>query len=174
MHYNVPLIPQSASMSCWAASMAMILEFKNEASYDQSLLAENFGGPSYTRQLQSGISISDTYILRRYGFTLEAPVCYSAEGLYTLLFNNGPLWIAAAVPSGHVRVITSMDLISGANSDNSRVYINDPWEVGMTVFRQNNRGSRYSLTFSQLMAQYEALAYATISAPTPLTVAHLN
>ena len=55
MEYDVPLIPQTTSMSCRAASIAMILGWKNQASFDPRLIAANNGGISYLPAFDSGL-----------------------------------------------------------------------------------------------------------------------
>ena len=43
MIYDVPLIPQTSNMSCWAARMAMILGWKNKMSIPDQVIAKNPG-----------------------------------------------------------------------------------------------------------------------------------
>lgn len=47
MKYDVPLIPQTSKMSCWAASIAMILGWKQKMSIPDKIIARNPGGTSY-------------------------------------------------------------------------------------------------------------------------------
>lgn len=168
--YDVPLIPQTTSMGCWAAGMAMILAWKNGICVSPVTIASNPGAAPYLSQLQTGLDPNDVNILRRWGFVVEAPECYAAEGLARLLEAHGPLWVAAKLPTipAHIRVITGMDVGGG-----SRVYVNDPWEQGMMNFHWPQRGSRYSRTFGRFMAQVEGLGRDELSEPSPIYVAHL-
>lgn len=170
MQYDVPLIPQSQSMSCWAASIAMILGWRDSASYSDTGIATDFGGLSYLPQMKTGLDPNDIYILRRYGFDTEAPQCYLPNAVYMLLSQYGPLWLASSVPGAHIRVITGMD---DGYSETSTVYINDPWEKGMQVFQSSNKGAQYSMTFGDLMSQYERLGASELNQPLPVYVAHL-
>ena len=157
MKYNVPLIAQTTNMSCWAASMAMILGWRNRQSVSQRAIASNFGGPSYMPQLTSGLNPNDRYILERNGFTLDAPMCYSPSLIESMLDSYGPLWVASAVPSAHIRVVTGLD--------NGVLYINDPWPV--------SRGAKYTRSFSQFFGAMETLGAVEVGQPSPIYVAYL-
>ena len=165
MRYDVTLIPQGTGMGCWAASIAMILGWKNQASFDPSLIAANPGGISYVPSLTNGLNPNDRYILQRNGFAVEEPVCYTPTAISDLLTQHGPLWLAALVPlSGvanpapHIRVVTGFE--------GGRVYINDPWPV--------NRGSVYTRSFQQIfVGQMEALGASELNQPAPIYLAHL-
>lgn len=156
MKYDVPLIPQSTSMSCWAASMAMILSWKDNASYDPGMIAANHGGPSYEPSFKNGLDPNDRYILERNGFELEAPQCYMPSTIASLLQSNGPLWIATAAPAPHIRVVTGM---SG-----DRVFINDPAPV--------NNGSIYTSSFNFFFGQMETLGAQELKQRAPVYVAY--
>ncbi len=153
MRYDVTLIPQGTGMGCWAASIAMILGWKNQASFDPSLIAANPGGISYVPSLTNGLNPNDRYI------------CYTPTAISDLLTQHGPLWLAALVPlSGvanpvpHIRVVTGFE--------GGRVYINDPWPV--------NRGSIYTRSFQQIfVGQMEALGASELKEPAPIYLAHL-
>ena len=106
MKYDVPLIPQRTNMGCWAASIAMILSWKNDASFDPGSIAANSGGPSYVPELTNGLDPNDRHILESNGFKILYPQCYTYQGFIDLLDAHGPLWIAGAVPSPHIRVVT--------------------------------------------------------------------
>ena len=92
MTYDVPLIPQSTSMSCWAASMAMVMSWYNQASFDPERIAQNPGGPSYMPSFRNGLDPNDRYILERNGFTLDYPQCYTFEAVKAMLRSFGPIW----------------------------------------------------------------------------------
>jgi len=171
--YHVPLIPQTTVMGCWAAGTAMILGWRDHVSIDPSTIARNPGGVPYLSQLKTGLDPNDVYILRRWGLVVRPPQSYTVEGFAQLLEQHGPLWVAARLPTipAHIRVVTGMEV--DPNPTVARVYINDPWEQGMLVFRWPNRGARYSRTYAQFVAQTEDLARAEMREPAPVYVAHL-
>ncbi len=163
MKYDVPLIAQMTGMGCWAASIAMILGWKSQASFDPTLIAANPGGTDYTPSLVNGLDPNDRYILERNGFALEAPVCYTPSGISDLLSTHGPLWVASLAPlSGagrapHIRVVTGME--------GGSVFVNDPWPV--------NRGDRYQRAFQTFFGQMEDLGGRELKERNPVYVAHL-
>jgi Papain-like cysteine protease AvrRpt2 len=171
--YNVSLIPQTTVMGCWAAGTAMIRGWRDHISIDQSTIARNPGGAPYLSQLQTGLDPNDIHILRRWGLVVESPQSYTVEGFAQLLERHGPLWVAARLPiiPAHIRVVTGMEV--AANPNVARVYINDPWEEGMRIFRWPNRGARYSRTYTQFVAEVENLARAEMRESAPVYVAHL-
>ena len=101
----------------------------------------------------------------------EAPQSYSIPGFMELLHQYGPLWVAAAVPGPHIRVVTGFDPDPGPAK--ATVYLNDPWQQGMTTFRLPNTGSVYSMSYLAFIGQQETLARQEFSEPTPVYVAHL-
>lgn len=158
MKYDVPLIPQGTNMGCWAASIAMILSWQNDASFDPGMIAANPGGTNYVPSLSSGLDPNDKYILERNGFTLESPQCYMLSAVQSLIESYGPLWVACAVPSPHIRVVTGYD--------GGVLYINDPWPV--------NQGRRYARTFESFFGQMEDLGASELNEPSPVYVAYLG
>lgn len=157
MRYDVPLVPQTTGMGCWAASIAMILGWKNQASYDPSRIATNQGGLNYEPSLQSGLDPNDRYILGRNGFRLEPAQCYMPQAIRALLERFGPLWLAGWAPGPHIRVVTGFD--------QGQIHINDPWPV--------NTGARYSRQFQVIFGQMESLGAREMGEPNPVYVAHL-
>jgi hypothetical protein len=151
----------------------MILGWRDQICIDPAEIARNPGGVPYLAQLQSGLDPNDVYILRRWGLVVEPPQSYSVEGFAGLLEQYGPLWVAARLPTipAHIRVVTGFE--ADPDPDVARVYINDPWEVGMVAFRWPNRGSRYSKTYTQFTMQTEDLARAEMKEPSPVYVGHL-
>lgn len=158
MTYDVPLIPQSTSMSCWAASIAMILGWRDQASYAPSMIAANPGGLSYMPEFTHGLDPNDRYILERNGFALESPQCYLLSAVQDLISNYGPLWVAGRVGGPHIRVVT------GYNG--GVLYVNDPAPV--------NRGSIYTRSFAQFFGAMETLGAQEMRQPSPIYVAYLR
>jgi Papain-like cysteine protease AvrRpt2 len=74
-------------------------------------------------------------------------------------WSAGPLWVAAAVPGPHIRVVT------GVEGDGTTRYINDPWEAGMQSFRLPNAGARYTESYAEFVKKQETLARQEMSVP---------
>ena len=158
MLYSVPMIPQTQTRSCWAASIAMILKWKYGDDYTDVMIADNPGGLSYMTSMTSGLDPNDKTILRENGFILDFPMCYTPELIDRMLLVHGPLWVATWAPGPHIRVVTG---IMG-----NTVYINDPWPVGV--------GSIYSQPFDQFFGAMEELGSFEMSEPSPVYVAYLR
>ncbi|MGH9647229.1 MAG: papain-like cysteine protease family protein [Bryobacteraceae bacterium] len=171
MNYNVPLIPQTTDMSCWAAGIAMIVAWKRHVSINAEQIATDPGGIPYLAEFRTGLNPNDTYILRRWGLVTEAPQCYSTQGLDQLLTRYGPLCVASAVPGPHIRVVCG--LLPGTSASETILSINDPWERGMVSFRMPNRGSHYQMDYLTFTNQLETLGRRELREPAPIYVAHM-
>ncbi len=158
MKYDVPLVPQTSGMSCWAASIAMILGWKNQMSIPDVVIARNPGGKSYMTSYQNGLDPNDKHILRANGFEVDAPQCYSVIAIGTLLRSRGPLWVATWAPGPHIRVVTGLV--------GNTVHINDPAPV--------NKGSTYTRSFSQFFGAMENLGEREANQKFPVYVAYLR
>ena len=158
MQYDVLLIAQTTNMGCWAASIAMILSWKNSASFDPGLIAANPGGVSYVPSLTNGLDPNDRYILERNGFAVEPPQCYLPSAIRGLLSDAGPLWVATWAPGPHIRVVTGME--------NANLSVNDPWPV--------NKGARYQRPFNTFFGRMENLGARELNEPNPVYVAYLK
>jgi hypothetical protein len=70
LYHDVPLIPQSTGVSCWAASMAMILSWKNHVSFDPRVIWRNPGARSYSTEYdRTGLRVAVTASTRRISST---------------------------------------------------------------------------------------------------------
>lgn len=158
VRYDVPLMPQLTNMSCWAAGTSMLVAWRDSVSINPSDIA---AGTGYWRQYANngpGLDAEDTTMFSYWGLTPEPPQSYTPQGMADLLSDYGPLWLASAVPSPHIRVVTG---ISGDGTiDGTTVHINDPWPVGS--------GSQYGVTFralSNAMSTLGSQELATEAAP---------
>jgi hypothetical protein len=157
-------------MGCWAASIAMIESWSSQTSVDPGTIAARDG---YQAKLSAGLAPSDDQILRDWGYVTEAPNCYSVPGFMQLLQKYGPLWVACLVGGGaHVRVVTGFD--PDPDPSLATLYINDPWQTGMTNFSLPNTGSAYTMTYLAFTNQQDALATQEMSEVKPVYVAHLS
>ena len=158
MNYDVPLIPQTSTMSCWAASIAMIVGWKRRMSIPDEIIARNPGGINYMTSYLKGLDPNDKYILELHGFHIEPPQCYTRAAISSLLRNHGPLWVATWAPGPHIRVITGMV--------GDFLLINDPFPVGA--------GSKYTRRFKRFFGAMEALGARELQERSPVYVAYLN
>lgn len=136
----VPLIPQKRTMSCWAASIAMILSWKHKRSLEDDISIGVKGGWQYKESCDGGLSPTDVRTLKMNGFE----VFYGNPNLQTLssiLRENGPIWFARWAPGAHISVITG-------NSGNT-FYINDP--------APKNKGSQFPMHYNEILRAVERL-----------------
>ena len=158
MKHEVPLVPQTSSHSCWAASIAMILGWKNSQSIPDEIIAKNPGGRNYMTSYAKGLNPNDRHILTANGFDIDAPQCYTSSAILNLICLRGPLWVATWAPRPHIRVVTGML--------GDRLWINDPAPV--------NSGSQYTRTFSQFFGAMENLGARESNESFPVYVAYLS
>ena len=157
--YPVPLIPQPDKMSCWCASMAMILSFRKSASYPPEQLANDVG-----------LSLRTSYgwdtleaVKANVGF-LDIPMPTDAS-LYSTpqqwsdwLSAYGPLWITVTGDPSHAIVVTGIsgDMTPGGTT----LSVNNPWDTTTTFsddevdFVPTNNGVTYQQAFLSLAADW--------------------
>ena len=164
---DVPLINQLTNMSCWAASAAMVVGWRDRLSIDPAAIAAGTGiWSAYTNGLAPGDIPS---LATAWGLTMEPPQSYTIDGLRDLVQSKGPLWVAAAVPGLHAIVVTG--IYSDGSADDTFVRINDPWDrdpgtPGHAGAYANTHdiGSQYVLTLQQFAQEYETPAtYPNVS-----------
>ena len=115
--WNVGYVPQSHNMTCWAACVAMLVNFRDGTSYDDNAVAAAAGiDPA------AGANDSDyPAILQRWGLHHVAGSCMTPEGWEELL-SRAPTIVGL---TGHVVVGAA----TNGEHDTSRfqAYILDPW-----------------------------------------------
>lgn len=167
--FDVPLIPQQTGMSCWAAGAAMLVGWRDSLTLDPSTIASATGALAAYKH---GLQPNDVSIFPVWGMVAETPQSYSVERFYDVFNTYGPLWVAAAVPSPHIRVITGM--LGDGTPDGTTLMINDPWETGMATFHLPNAGAQYTRTYAQFVGEMESLAQQEMDIPGAIYIAHLR
>ncbi|MBC7234271.1 MAG: hypothetical protein H5T69_00400 [Chloroflexi bacterium] len=161
VHYNVPLIPQTSNMSCWAASAAMLVSWRDSISISDQIIASGIG---YWSEYLHGLDPEDIFVFASWGLVEEEPQTFTIQAFADLLDQYGPLWTAGDTGAGaHVRVVTG---ISGDGTpDGTFLSINDPAPVG--------RGSEVIESYAQFLGIQERLATQELPRYSrPLYVAH--
>jgi hypothetical protein len=158
VEYDVPLIPQAQSMSCWAASAAMIVAWREQLSFvDQRQIASRAGfWTNFKTNL--GLPPDDAPdFLNFWHLVPEPPQSRSVQQMQQLLETFGPLWVGTAEIGAHIRVVTG--LVGDGTPNGTFVIINDPWEAGMDNFRLPNAGSVTRESYSVFVARQEQYAH---------------
>lgn len=136
--YNVPLIPQTTTRTCWWSAARMVVDYHRQRTQQSTVAGGAVGRPSETASIESNnmgldpTRVEDFARLAQLQITSLSP---TPERLVSLLTQKGPLWYGGMVQgyrgytgsSHHVVVITGC-IITGSNAE---VCINDPWEVGV-------------------------------------------
>ena len=157
---DVELLNQPTDMSCWAASAAMVVGWRDRVSIDISAIVNGTGNwAAYF----AGLRPADIPTLANaWGLVQEPPQCYAVDGLRQML-SQGPLWVGATVPSLHAIVVTG--IYGDGSADNTFVRINDPWDRDPgtpgnpgAYLNTHDRGSQYVLSLTQFANEYDAAA----------------
>ncbi len=142
--HEVPLVPQTTSMNCWAAAAAMVIGWRDRSSLQSAHIRGGWLGPDSHR---AGLEPKDVLALATScGLVAQPPRTYGLEELRGLLERHGPLWAGQADPDLHVVVITG--LYGDGTPDGTWARINDPWPIG--------RGERYAVSFRELSERFRA------------------
>ncbi len=160
---DIYLVPQLTGMSCWAASAAMVVGWRDLISINPEEIARGAGQwAAYT----AGLNPNDVdELARAWGLQKEWPLCYTIEGFRELLESCGPLWIGMAVPSGHAVVVTG--LYGNGTPEGTFVRYNDPWPVGQGRERQVKN-------YTQFMQEYENFASVDTAGNGNIQIIHAN
>ncbi len=167
VQYDVPLVGQQSGMSCWAASAAMVVAFRDQYSVDpfdlvDAVQNQNSSG-GYWQAFRDGINFataSTEKLFNVWGLTPEPVMTLTVTGMRDMLAQYGPLWVGTAgAVGGHVRVITG--IVGDGTPEGTFVTINDPWGLDsqglpMKRFRPPNAGSQYRGTVHRVRRGAEA------------------
>jgi ABC-type bacteriocin/lantibiotic exporter with double-glycine peptidase domain len=118
--YSVQHVPQTQAMSCWAASTAMMIGYRDNQSYPESAVLQQFK--------DFGADGADEgecqQLAYRLGFTIVQNACRNAQG-WAQMLERGPVMVGSPT---HVIVIAG---ISGEDDDShAQLKILDPAASG--------------------------------------------
>jgi V8-like Glu-specific endopeptidase len=165
IEYPVQLIPQPNKVACWAASMAMLLSFRRNATFSPETLANEVGGSlmtSYGWDLLQAVR-------QRYGFVaIDVPsntsLYFSPAQWAQWLRDFGPLWVVI-VGMPHAVVVSGLR----GNTDDAascEVKILNPWDTRVTFdddateFHPANQGYADWISFQQFASDFGNMAEA--------------
>jgi len=118
--YPVQHVPQTQAMSCWAASTAMMLGYRNNQSYPEAAVLQQFRdfGTDGADENES------QQLAYRLGFNVVENACRNAQGWADML-SHGPVMVGSPT---HVIVIAGVD--GEADDSQARLKILDPAQTG--------------------------------------------
>jgi N-acetyl-anhydromuramyl-L-alanine amidase AmpD len=158
---DVEPIAQPTDVSCWAASGAMVVGWRDRVSLTPETIAKIAGQTTATGLDPAQVG----QFARDLGLVSELPKCYTIDGFRDVLEQSGPLWVAADVPGLHAIVVTGMYGDGAADGSDTYLRITDPWDrvtgspgAPGSYLHTHNTGSRYILSWASFTAEYEGAA----------------
>lgn len=161
IHYDVKLITQPDSCTCWAASSAMILSYHKDAetaSHNptpnvQQIIDKVNNTSGFMYNISCGLRPADTKpVSEILGLSFEEPQCYGVDGFLRTLKNKGPIvFIRSAIGRKGAHAIAVIGIYGDGTADGTTVEILNPSPVG--------RGAMQNVKFSTLMKMMEQLGF---------------
>ncbi len=168
VYWDVPLIPQPKSMSCWATSAAMVMAWRdnNPSMKPKDVVTGKGKWENYFKN-NTGLPVNELgfgtakQFFDSLGLEPLPKQCFTPQGLAGFL-DSGPIWVA--VP-GHAVVITGM--WGDGTSEGTTVYVNNPWDTDnpylgtlhwlndQVEFNHQNKGKREVFTFAEFSDKME-------------------
>lgn len=128
--YQVQLVPQPTDKSCWAASMAMIVGYRDSASYTADAIAAQAGMDTNTPYSWNDIlSAVSAWQLKQIGPASAMPAAWG-----DLLQSNGPLWIVEVGNPYHAVVVGGIH--GDGTPEQTTLTIYNPWPPNQGVVEQ--------------------------------------
>lgn len=161
-HYNVPLISQPDKLSCWAASMAMLVSYSQRASRTAESLAQEVG-----RSLRTSYSwdmleeVKDHFGLQDIPLPSNASLYPPPERWCEWLGTFGPLWVTTVGAPSHAIVVCGLQ--GDLTPEGTTIEILNPWDVSQDFsddpidFVPENNGMSYTSTFQDFAADFGLL-----------------
>jgi hypothetical protein len=157
--YDVPVIPQPDKLSCWAASMAMMVGYSRKISISPETLAEEVGRSLRTCYDWDMLeSVRDHFGFQTIELPSNASLYLSPEQWRDWLASFGPLWVTTVGAPTHAIVVKG---ISGdLTPENTQISIDNPWNV-QTAFSDDeidfdpaNDGLEETKSFADFAADF--------------------
>jgi hypothetical protein len=129
--FQVELITQSTGVSCWAAALAMVVSFRDQASYAAEEVASRA-----SMDIKRGYGWNDIrYAVSTWQLKEEGPMCAMPDYWAGLLQTNGPLWVVeVANPGAHAIVLIGMH--GDGTPEGTSVTVNNPWPPNQGTIEQ--------------------------------------
>lgn len=129
LHWDdTPYQPQSTENSCWAATGAMVVGWRDRVCIPDSEIAAKV--PVFNA-FNEGLPPSNRITLAEaWNLVAEPPASYSIEGFRQMLANYGPLYVgmrADAHGGGHARVLVGMESGGAEDGSDTTMFLYDPW-----------------------------------------------
>jgi hypothetical protein len=123
---SIPLIAQPTDVTCWAASIAMLVGTTPEDVCEQNEMSttDGYGWDDIRKAVQ------------KYGLTEIGPACGGPD-YFAPMLQHSPLWIVETGNPYHAVVVTGMYTDDDQWSwENTWVTVNNPWPPGSGEVQQ--------------------------------------
>ena len=118
---SVQLVPQPTDVSCWAASMAMIVGNRDQTSTTSDAIAQ-----AANMTTTDGYGWSDIEnAVKQWGLTELGPACALPTAWADMLNAHGPIWIVETGAPYHAVVVTGVE--GDGTPEGSFIIVNNPW-----------------------------------------------
>lgn len=121
VYLPVPLVPQPTSVSCWVASLTMVISYRDRTSYDPAYVAQAAGMDVHTGYGWNSIRNA----VWTWGLVEAGPVSATPETWANMLHNWGPIWIVEVGNPYHAVVV--IGIMGDGTPENTWVLVNNPW-----------------------------------------------
>jgi V8-like Glu-specific endopeptidase/N-acetyl-anhydromuramyl-L-alanine amidase AmpD len=128
IHWDtVPYYPQQTDSSCWAASAAMVVAWRDGTTLSDADIAAKVPALDAYRH---GLWPSDRHMLADiWNLVPEPPACYTVDAWRTMLENYGPLYLDmtnSAGSGGHAWVLVGMTSDGAPDGSDTVMYLHNP------------------------------------------------
>jgi hypothetical protein len=154
LHWDdTPYQPQSSPSSCWAASAAMVVGWRDRVCVSDDEIAAHVPVIDAWR---NGLAPSERRVLAdAWGLVAEPPASYSIEAFRSMLADNGPVYVGMKWDKqggGHARVLVGMESGGADDGSDTTMFMYDPWP---------DTPGRIRLPFNEFVQLYEGRVTST-------------
>jgi hypothetical protein len=120
----VPALKQSKNFDCWAVVTAILIAWREQISYDVSIIMERLGS-EYLKMYEDDTGLPTNKVnewITASGLVKEESQCYSQSKIRDILKEFGPVVFTTARDENgqhlmHARIITGMQNTNGPNAN---------------------------------------------------------
>lgn len=148
LHWDdTPYQPQSSTASCWAATAAMVVGWRDRVCIADSEIAAHV---PVIDAYRNGLSPSERRVLADvWDLVTEPPASYTIEGFRLMLADYGPLYVGMNWDhqgGGHARVLVGMESGGAEDGSDTTMFLYDPWP---------DTAGRIRMPFNEFVQLYE-------------------
>ena len=159
LSFPVHLIPQSDKLSCWAASMAMLVSYKRDLGLTPETLASEVSKSlrtSYSWEMLQ--SVRKRFLFKGVSLPSNMSFVPPPSDWYHWLDQFGPLWITIRGNPSHAVVVSG--IAGDLTPAGTFIHVLNPWDVGTAFdadpidFRPANHGHEETYPFEKFASMF--------------------